>query len=90
VKRFGDFVLLSLQWLFILWGVALVAVSLVEFNVQVEIRHGLSVSGFESSLNAPPVHQRLIQGVTTGLVAMGLSIAPFYLRRVLASRRPQE
>ncbi len=81
-------VLLSQQWLLMLWGVALIVVSLVEYSVQTEMQQGLSVSGFESSLNAPPVHQRLIQGVTTGLVAMGLSIALFYLRRLYLSRRP--
>ncbi len=81
-------VLLSQQWLLMLWGVALIVVSLVEYSVQTEMQQGLSVSGFESSLNAPPVHQRLNQGVTTGLVAMGLSIALFYLRRLYLSRRP--
>jgi ABC-type spermidine/putrescine transport system permease subunit II len=82
-----DIVLLTQQWLLMLWGVALIVVSLVEYNFQAEMQQGLSVSGFESSLNAPPVHQRLIQGVTIGLVAIGLSIALFYLRRLYLSRR---
>jgi hypothetical protein len=70
-----------------LWGVALIVVSLVEYNVQAEMQKGLWVSGFESGLNAPPVHQRMVHGSMTGLLAVGLSIALFYLCRLYLSRR---
>ena len=86
VRRVGDVVLFALQWLLMLWGVALILISLVEFRFQAELQQGLSVSGLESDLYEPPVHLRLVQGVKTGLVAMGLSATLFYLRRLYLSR----
>jgi hypothetical protein len=70
-----------------LWGVTLLVVSLVEYNFQAEVQQGLTVSGLESSLHMPPLHLRLVQGVTTGLVAMGLSVVLFYLRRLYLLRK---
>ena len=87
VRRVGDVVLSVLQWLLLLWGVALIVISLVEYDFQTELQQGLTVSGLESALFAPPIHLRLVQGVTTGLVAMGLSASLFYLRRLYLSRR---
>ena len=86
MRRFGDVVLSVLQWLLMLWGVALIVISLVEYDFQAELQQGLTVSGLESALYVPPIHLRLVQGVTTGLVAMGLSAVLFYLRRLYLSR----
>lgn len=86
VRQFGDVVLSVLQWSLLLWGVALIVMSLVEHNFQAELPQGLTVSGLESDLYAPPIHLRLAQGIATGLVAMGLSAALFYLRRLYLSR----
>lgn len=82
VSRVGDVVLVLLQWLLMIWGVALILISLLDHRFQAKLLQGLSVSGFESDLYAPPIHQRLVQGIATGLVAMGLSAALFYLRRI--------
>jgi branched-subunit amino acid ABC-type transport system permease component len=73
--------LLVLRWLLVLWGVALIVVSLVEYKVQADSQTGLSVSGLESALNSPSDHMLLIQQATTGLVAIGLSFGLLYLRR---------
>jgi hypothetical protein len=70
-----------LQWLLLPWGLALIVVSLVEFRVQADRQHGLSVSGLESALTSPPDHLLLIQQATTGLGAIGLSVGLLYLRR---------
>lgn len=82
VRRVGDVVLSVLQWLLLLWGVALIVLSLVEHYFQAELPQGLTVFGLESDLYAPPIHLRLAQGIATGVVAMGLSAALFYLRRL--------
>jgi hypothetical protein len=87
VRRVGDLVLLVLQWLLMLWGIALVAFAGLEYDFQSEVQQGLSVTGFESTLSAAPLHLRLIQGITTGLIAMGLSVMLFYLRRLYLARR---
>jgi hypothetical protein len=79
--------LLVLRWLLVLWGVALIVVSLVEYNVQADSQTGLSVSGLESALNSPSDHMLLIQQATTGLVAIGLSFGLLYLRRRYEARR---
>jgi hypothetical protein len=87
VRRAGEIALVVLQWLLMLWGVALIALSLLEYNAQAEMQQGLLVSGFESSLNAPPIHRRLVQGVTFGLAATGLGVTIFHLRRLYLLRR---
>jgi hypothetical protein len=86
VRRVGDFALLAVQWLLALWGTALVALSLLEYSGHAQLQQGLSVSGFESSLNAPSTDQILFLG-TLGLVALGVSCALFYLRRLYLSRQ---
>jgi hypothetical protein len=85
VRRVGDIALLVVQWLLTLWGIALVVLSLLEYSGHSQLQQGLTVSGFESSLNAPPTHQLQLQA-TLGLVALGLSGALFYLRRLYLSR----
>jgi hypothetical protein len=87
VRRVGDLVLLVLQWLLMLWGIALLLFAGLEYGFQSEFQQGLSVTGFESSLPAPPLHLRLIQGVTIGLIGMGLSAMLSYLRRPYLARR---
>jgi hypothetical protein len=86
VRRVGDLVLLALQWLLMLWGIVLLAFTGLEYDLQSEFQQGLSVTGFESSLSAPPLHLRLIQGIATGLIAMGLSAILFYLRHLYLAR----
>lgn len=74
------------QWLLALWGIALVALTILEYSGHSQLQQGLRVSGFESSLNAPPIHPLQLQA-TLGLVTLGLSGALFYLRRLYLSRR---
>jgi hypothetical protein len=85
LTRVGDIVLLVVQWLLLVWGIALFALSLVEYSGHSSVQRGLTVSGFESSLMAPPFHELLFQG-TIGLVAAGLGGALFDLRRLYLSR----
>ena len=85
VRRSGDISLLVVQWLLKLWGVALVALSLLEYGGHSQLEQGLTVSGFESSLNATPIHQLQLQ-TTFGLVALGLSAVLFYVRRLFILR----
>jgi hypothetical protein len=86
VRRVGDLVLLALQLLLMLWGIGLLFFAGVEYGFQSDLQQGLSVTGFESTLSAPPLHVRLIQGITTGLIAMGLSVMLFYPRRLSLAR----
>jgi hypothetical protein len=87
LRQVGDIALLVLQLLLFLWGVALIVVSLVEYNVPAEMQQGLSVSGLDSAVNSPPTQLRLIQQGTIGLVAIGLSVGLLYLRRRYQARR---
>jgi hypothetical protein len=77
---------LFVPWLCTLWGIALIALSLLEYSGHAQQQPGLTVSGFESSLNAVPLHQLQFKG-TLGLVSLGLGGALFYLRRRYLSRQ---
>jgi hypothetical protein len=74
------------QLLLLLCGFALLALSILEYSGRSSMQHGLTVSGFESSLKAQPFHKLLLQG-TIGLVSIGLGGALFYLRRLYLSRQ---
>ncbi len=79
-------ILSTLQWLLMLWGLALVVRSPLACNVQAEVQHAITVARLKSVLAAPPLDLCLFRGVTTGLVAKGLSVVLFHLRRLYLSR----
>jgi hypothetical protein len=87
VRRAGDIALVVLQWLLMLWGVALIGISLLDYSLQAGMSPGLSVSGLESALNSPPTQLRLIQQGTVGLVAIGLSVGLLSLLRLSRAHR---
>ena len=86
MRRVGGLLFLLVPWPLTLWGIALIALSLLAYSGHAQQQPGLTVSGFESGLNAPPIHQLQLQG-TLGLVALGLGGALFHLRRRYLSRQ---
>ena len=86
MRAVADTLLLVLQWLLVGLGLLLV---LVAVNVYAaELRHFSSLTSVapgESSYT-PPILHRLLTGVTTGLIAMGLGAVLFYLRRLWLAR----
>jgi hypothetical protein len=85
VRRVWDLALLVVQCLLTLWGTALVAFSILEYSGHAQLQQGLTISGLESSLHAPSTDQLLFEG-TLGLVALGVSGALLYVRRLYLSR----
>jgi hypothetical protein len=87
MRRAGDILLLALQWALILVGIYGV-IGAVHFY-QIEAGWVATQPPAEAGADAfrPPTFLRMIQGITTGLIAMGLGGVLYYLRRLYLSRR---
>lgn len=86
MRRAGDILLLALQWALILVGIYGV-IGAVHFY-HIEAGWVASLPPAEAGLDTfrPPTILRQVQGITTGLIAMGLGGVLFYLRRLYFSR----
>jgi len=81
MRRAGDLVLLVLQWALILIGIFGVVAALHFYRIEVQWVSAMPAVEPGADSFRPPTFQRLIQGLTTGLLAMGLGAVLFYLRR---------
>ncbi|WP_137110639.1 hypothetical protein [Rhodobacter sp. SY28-1] len=75
-----------MQWALVLQGLLLILIAIQGYSVD---------AGFLRSLPEPlpgqdtyriPIYQRLVQGMTTGFIALGLGGLLFYLRRLYLKR----
>jgi hypothetical protein len=87
VRRAGEIALLIVQWVLILQGVALILIALQGYSFDAELLQSRPepIPGQDSY--RLPILQRLVQGMTTGSIALGLGAMLFYLRRLYLSRR---
>jgi uncharacterized membrane protein YfcA len=86
VRRIGDVLLLLVQW-----GLVLLGVFLILTAVHLYVSETSWASGRPKPLPGQdyyilPTWQRMVGGVTTGLIAIGLGAALFYLRRLYLAR----
>lgn len=86
VRRLGDIALLALQWALVLVGLFLIltAVHLYVLETSWASHRPKPLPGQDTYFL--PTRQRMLSGVVTGLIAMGLGAALFYLRRIYLSR----
>jgi hypothetical protein len=82
MKRFGDILLLVVQWALILLGLFLLLVALQLYSIEADWAGTRPKPTPGQDYYILPSFQRLVQGVTTSLIAMGLGGALFYLRRL--------
>lgn len=82
VRRVADIALLVVQWALVLQGLLLILIALQVYSFD---------SGILQSQPEPlpgqdsyriPIYQRLVQGMTTGFIAVGVGGLLFYLRRL--------
>lgn len=86
MRRAGDIALLVLQLALVVVGLYVLVFSV--FLYESELRWLATLPPPEPGADTfrPPIFQRMVQGVATGLIAVGLGAVLFYLRRLYLSR----
>lgn len=82
LRKFATFFLIALQWLLVVWGLMLIAVTLHTYGFEARYFGSLPEALPGQDSYSPPTVQRMLTGVATGLVAMGLGAVLFYLRQL--------
>ena len=80
----GDIALLVIQWALILCGLYLTLNAAHLYALGALSEGALPLPGADSFVI--PVFQRLVQSLTSGLIALGLGAGLFYLRRLYLAR----
>jgi hypothetical protein len=84
VRRIGDIALLVVQWGLVACGLYLMLDSVHLFALGALSDGDLPLPGTDYFVI--PVYQRLVQSLTSGLIALGLGAGLFYLRRIYLAR----
>lgn len=84
VRRAGDIALLVVQWALVLCGLYLILNTAHLFALAALSDGDLPLPG--TDYYVVPVYQRLVQSLTSGLIAFGLGAGLFYLRRIYLAR----
>lgn len=87
MRRAGDLVLLVVQWALLLQGMALILIALQGYSFDAELLQSRPEPIPGQDTYRVPILQRLVQGMTTGSIALGLGAMLFYFRRIYLSRR---
>ena len=87
VRRAGDIALLVVQWVLVLQGLALILIAAQVYSFDSTILQSPPEALAGQDTYRIPIYQRLVQGTTTGFIALGLGCLLFYLRRLYLSRR---
>jgi len=82
LRSFSKVVLIALQWLLVLWGLFLILIALNTYTYEIGYFSSLPAAAPTQDSYTPPTFQRLLTGVATGLVAIGIGAVLFYLRRI--------
>lgn len=87
VRRVGDIALLLVQWALVLLGLFLIVTAIQLYVIETNWVSQQPRPSPGADTYVLPTRQRMVGGVTMGLVAVGLGAALFYLRRLYLSRR---
>jgi urea transporter len=87
VRRVGDLVLRVLQWALVLSGLFTMVVSLHFYSVETSWVRSLPEPSLGQDTYFLPSWPRLVQGMTTGIISIGLGAALFYLRGLYLARK---
>ena len=88
MRRVGDFALLVVQWVLVLHGLYLILLAVHLYSLDSNwLAAKPAIKPVGDTYYIRPSWQRLVEGLTIGLMAIGLAGALFYLRRLYLSRR---
>lgn len=87
MRRVANGLLFLLQWLLIAFGLFLVLVAVNTYAMESRYFASLPRAAPGQDSYTPPIMHRLLTGITTGLIGMGLGAVLFYLRRLYLARR---
>ena len=86
MRRVGDIALLVVQWVLVLQGLALILIAIQMYSFDLGLLQAqLEPMPGQDTFRAP-IYQRLVQGTTTGFIALGLGGLMFYVRRIYLAR----
>lgn len=86
-RNFSRLVLVGLQWLLILWGLLLIVIALNTYSYEVSYFSSLPEANPDQDSYNPPTFQRMLAGVVTGTVSVGVGAVLFYLRRIFLRQK---
>ena len=87
MRRVGDIALLFVQWALVLLGLYLILVTLHLYSIETSWAGNRPKPTSGQDYYILPSWQRLVQGMATAFIALGLGAALFYLRRFYLARR---
>ena len=88
VRQIGDLALLVLQWVLVLHGTYLMLVAVHLYALDSNWLQKLPTrKDVGETFYIRPSWQRLIEGISIGIMAIGLGGVLFYLRRLYVARR---
>lgn len=87
MRRVGDIALLVLQWALALHGLLLILIAIQGYSFDSVLLESQPEPLPGQDSYRIPIYQRLVQGMTTAIIALGLGGLLFYVRRLYLSRR---
>lgn len=85
--RVADIALVLLQWILVLFGLLLIVIALNTYAYESRYFATQLPAAPGQDHYVPPVFQRLLTGVLTGAISVGLGAILFYLRRITTVRK---
>ena len=82
LRSVSKIVLVVLQWLLVLWGACLIVIALNTYSYEISYFSSLPEANPDQDSYSPPTFQRMLSGVVTGTVSIGVGTVLFYLRRI--------
>lgn len=87
MQKISWWALIILQWLLVLWGLLLILIALNTYAYDASFFSSLPVAKPGQDSYNPPVFQRMVTGVVSGLIAVGIGAVLFYLRRIFLRKK---
>ena len=87
IRSFSRLVLIALQWALAIWGLLLVLLALNTYSYEIKYFSSLPAATLGQYSYSPPTFQRMLTGVVTGVVSIGVGAMLFYLRRIFLRRQ---
>lgn len=86
LRAVGVIVLVAVQWLLVLWGLLLCGTAILTYYNEISYLSALPEATSGQDSYTPPIFQRMLVGVVTGMIGIGLGVLLFYVRGIYLSR----
>ncbi|MGB7321638.1 MAG: hypothetical protein WBC95_09505 [Albidovulum sp.] len=86
MRSLGNFVLICVQWLLVGFGLFTFLIACNTYFYEVNFYSSVPTASEIENSYRPPFLHRLLVGLTTGMISIGLGTALFYLRKIYLSR----